>query len=231
MMALVIRSPTRNITASTQNIIHCLLPFRGAQLSCSVAILSFARIQGDYFTQSASLKQSSTVLHPRCWMDMDTQNNGIGTNWLSTERDSTVPGPSQRVPLLTHEPQNYMAVAMEKDPEAAQTPNSLNGSAEVEWPLFSSILGSPLTLPPLVSFQQVNPETVVPALSYEGANSLEAGSATTLPHDPYQLSNGILSEDELAGLRLRRKGKRLASHQIRQNQVTAGSLCFPEMLC
>lgn len=62
---------------------------------------------------------------------------------------------------------------------------------------------------------QVNTETVVP----EGSNNLEAGSATIPPHDPYQLSTGILSEDELASLRLQRKGKRLASHHIRQNEV------------
>jgi hypothetical protein len=46
-----------------------------------------------------------------------------------------------------------------------------------------------------------------------------SGSTALIPVDPYQIRDGILTEEELAGLRRRRKGKAVAKYQSRQNNV------------
>lgn len=79
-------------------------------------------------------------------MDSETQNSGIGTNWLSRERVAAVPGPSQEAPLLTHEPRNYMAVAIKKDNGPEGAPRGWTGAAEVAWNTASPVLGLFLTM-------------------------------------------------------------------------------------
>jgi hypothetical protein len=48
---------------------------------------------------------------------------------------------------------------------------------------------------------------------------IERPSTATLPVDPYQFRDGIVSDEEIAGLRRRNKGKALAKYQLRQNDV------------
>ncbi|TEB38731.1 hypothetical protein FA13DRAFT_1769908 [Coprinellus micaceus] len=126
---------------------------------------------------------------------MDTRHNG-------TERGhgATVLGPSQRAPLLTHEPRSYMAVANQRDSRAGGSPKNAARSSELD------------------------PETVAPALSCERESSIEAGSSRVPPHDPYQLSSGIVPKEGLARLRLRKRGHSLASHHRRQNELIESML-------
>jgi len=48
---------------------------------------------------------------------------------------------------------------------------------------------------------------------------IERPSVSTLPVDPYQFRDGIVSDEEIAGLRRRNKGKAVAKYQLRQNDV------------
>lgn len=52
---------------------------------------------------------------------------------------------------------------------------------------------------------------------------IERPSASTavLPVDPYQFRDGIVPDEDIAGLRRRNKGKALAKYQLRQNNVCA----------
>lgn len=45
------------------------------------------------------------------------------------------------------------------------------------------------------------------------------GSSAILPQDPFQLRVGLLSDEQIAGLRRRKKGKVVAEYQKRQNDV------------
>ncbi|KAF8203873.1 CDF-like metal transporter [Pholiota molesta] len=51
-----------------------------------------------------------------------------------------------------------------------------------------------------------------------------SGSTALIPVDPYQIRDGILTEEELAGLRRRRKGKAVAKYQSRQNNLISALL-------
>jgi len=46
-----------------------------------------------------------------------------------------------------------------------------------------------------------------------------SGSIGVLLADPFQLSDGIVPDEQIAGLRRRKKGKRVAKYQLRQNDV------------
>lgn len=61
-------------------------------------------------------------------------------------------------------------------------------------------------------------ETVVPDLSSTDVD-IERGSTTVLPSDPFQLRDGLTTPSELRALRRRRKGKRVAKYQRKQNSV------------
>ncbi|KAJ3540237.1 hypothetical protein NMY22_g4385 [Coprinellus aureogranulatus] len=57
-----------------------------------------------------------------------------------------------------------------------------------------------------------------PQLGYadpEGSSS----ASTILPHDPFQFQNGIVPDEDLAGIRNRRKGKHVAQYQRNQNDL------------
>ncbi|KAJ2918382.1 hypothetical protein MD484_g2005, partial [Candolleomyces efflorescens] len=74
------------------------------------------------------------------------------------------------------------------------------------------------------------PEVTVPGipLTEQGSNDLERASsnesATILPHDPFQLQNGILTDGALEGLRNRKRGKQLEKHHLRQNELIKSML-------
>jgi hypothetical protein len=51
-----------------------------------------------------------------------------------------------------------------------------------------------------------------------------SGSTAILPTDPFQLRDGLLTEDEIAVLRRRKKGKAIAKYQLRQNNLIAAML-------
>lgn len=61
-------------------------------------------------------------------------------------------------------------------------------------------------------------ETVVPDLSSTDVD-IERGSTSVLPSDPFQLRDGLKTPAELRALRHRRKGKRVAKYQRKQNSV------------
>ncbi|KAF9486406.1 CDF-like metal transporter [Pholiota conissans] len=46
-----------------------------------------------------------------------------------------------------------------------------------------------------------------------------SGSTALIPVDPYQIRDGILTEEEIEGLRRRKKGKAVAKYQSRQNNL------------
>ena len=50
-----------------------------------------------------------------------------------------------------------------------------------------------------------------------------SGSTAILPVDPFQFRDGIVSEEQLTNLRRRKKGKRVAKYQCRQNDVFANA--------
>ena len=52
-------------------------------------------------------------------------------------------------------------------------------------------------------------------MDMEGA----AVSSGFSPYDPFQLCVGVLSEEQIAGLRRRKKGKFVAEYQRKQNDV------------
>ncbi|KIK02024.1 hypothetical protein K443DRAFT_677917 [Laccaria amethystina LaAM-08-1] len=51
-----------------------------------------------------------------------------------------------------------------------------------------------------------------------------SGSTAILPVDPFQFRDGIVSEEQLANLRRRKRGKRVAKYQRRQNDLIASLL-------
>jgi hypothetical protein len=46
-----------------------------------------------------------------------------------------------------------------------------------------------------------------------------SGSSSFLPRDPFQLRDGIVPPEEIVNLRRRKRGKRTAKYQLRQNNV------------
>ena len=56
-------------------------------------------------------------------------------------------------------------------------------------------------------------------LSKADVEGTASASAPTSLIDPFQIRDGIVPEDELAGLRQRKKGKSIAQYQIQQNSV------------
>ena len=65
---------------------------------------------------------------------------------------------------------------------------------------------------------------VVPVLTIGGStsNDPEGASLSTgsLLHDPFQFQNGLVPDEDLAGLRNRKKGKDVAKYQVEQNTVS-----------
>lgn len=61
-------------------------------------------------------------------------------------------------------------------------------------------------------------DTVVPD-RLQGDIERPSASTTVLPVDPYQFRDGIVPDEDIAGLRRRNKGKALAKYQLRQNNV------------
>ncbi len=52
------------------------------------------------------------------------------------------------------------------------------------------------------------------------------GPSAVPPQDPFQLRVGLLSDEQIAGLRRRRKGKVVAEYQKKQNDVGFVSCLF-----
>lgn len=50
-------------------------------------------------------------------------------------------------------------------------------------------------------------------------------SSSILLGDPFQLSDGIVPDEQIANLRRRKKGKRVAKYQLRQNNVRVARAC------
>jgi len=46
-----------------------------------------------------------------------------------------------------------------------------------------------------------------------------SGSTSLIPVDPFQIREGLLSEEQIASLRHRKKGKNVAKYQQHQNNV------------
>jgi hypothetical protein len=67
---------------------------------------------------------------------------------------------------------------------------------------------------------------VVPDQPFKLESDIERASASgsILPSDPYQFRDGVVDDDALAQLRNRKKGRRVAKYQRKQNDV---SLSFP----
>lgn len=51
-------------------------------------------------------------------------------------------------------------------------------------------------------------------------------SSSILLGDPFQLSDGIVSDEQIASLRRHKKGKRVAKYQLRQNNVCVARPCI-----
>lgn len=62
-------------------------------------------------------------------------------------------------------------------------------------------------------------DTTVPDSRFDEDLERASGSTAILPADPFQLRDGLLTEDEIAVLRRRKKGKAVAKYQLRQNNV------------
>jgi len=52
------------------------------------------------------------------------------------------------------------------------------------------------------------------------------GPSAVLPQDPFQLRVGLLSDEQIDGLRRRKKGKVVAEYQKKQNDVGFSSRLF-----
>lgn len=50
-------------------------------------------------------------------------------------------------------------------------------------------------------------------------------SSSILLGDPFQLSDGIVPDEQITSLRRRQKGKRVAKYQLRQNNVCVARAC------
>ncbi|PPQ79903.1 hypothetical protein CVT25_002959 [Psilocybe cyanescens] len=61
----------------------------------------------------------------------------------------------------------------------------------------------------------VSSDTVVPDVDVERAS----GSTSLIPVDPFQFRDGIVTNEEIADLRRRKKGKAVAKYQSRQNNL------------
>ncbi|KAJ3518007.1 hypothetical protein NLJ89_g139 [Agrocybe chaxingu] len=66
-------------------------------------------------------------------------------------------------------------------------------------------------------------DTVVPDQAYEDIEGVST-SPSLIPADPFQLRDGLISEEQLAGLRHRRKGNAVANYQTRQNNLITSLL-------
>lgn len=62
-------------------------------------------------------------------------------------------------------------------------------------------------------------DTTVPDSQFDEDLERASGSTTILPADPFQLRDGLLTADDIAALRRRKKGKAVAKYQLRQNNV------------
>ena len=51
-------------------------------------------------------------------------------------------------------------------------------------------------------------------------------SSSVLLGDPFQLSDGIVPDEQITNLRRRKKGKHVAKYQLRQNNVCVARACF-----
>ena len=61
----------------------------------------------------------------------------------------------------------------------------------------------------------VEPVALLPSLDFERTSE----ASSVLPPDPFNIREGLLTEDQIAGLRSRRKGKDIANFYHRQNDV------------
>ena len=61
----------------------------------------------------------------------------------------------------------------------------------------------------------------VPQLGFGNDPEGSSETATVLPHDPFQFQNGIVPDEDLAGIRNRKKGRHVAQYQRNQNDVSA----------
>lgn len=70
------------------------------------------------------------------------------------------------------------------------------------------------------------PDAVVPDQPFKLDADIERASASgsILHSDPYQFRDGIVDDEAIAQLRSRRKGKRIAKYQRRQNDVSLNFL-------
>jgi hypothetical protein len=50
--------------------------------------------------------------------------------------------------------------------------------------------------------------------------------SSSLLGDPFQLSDGIVPDEQIVSLRRRKKGKRVAKYQLRQNNVCVARACI-----
>ena len=71
------------------------------------------------------------------------------------------------------------------------------------------------------SFLLAQPPDTVVLDRLQGDIERPSVSTTVLPVDPYQFRDGIVPDEDIAGLRRRNKGKALAKYQLRQNNVCA----------
>ncbi|KAF8167538.1 CDF-like metal transporter [Crassisporium funariophilum] len=70
-------------------------------------------------------------------------------------------------------------------------------------------------------------DTVVPdqkPFKFDEDVERASGSSSLLPVDPFQIRDGIVPDEELAGLRRRAKGKRVAKYQTQQNNLISALL-------
>jgi hypothetical protein len=91
-------------------------------------------------------------------------------------------------------------------------PTSVFDSAKMQEVRFFSV---PNTLD--TDKMQASELTVLPDQDVERTSI--SGSSSILLGDPFQLSNGIVSDEQIVNLRRRKRGKRVAEYQLRQNNV------------
>ncbi|KAF9011130.1 CDF-like metal transporter [Cyathus striatus] len=57
------------------------------------------------------------------------------------------------------------------------------------------------------------------SLKFDADVEASGSSTSVLPVDPFQMRDGIVTDEELAGIRIRKNGKRVAKYQAKQNEL------------
>jgi hypothetical protein len=77
---------------------------------------------------------------------------------------------------------------------------------------------------PLITDKKTQPSELA-VLDQDVERTSVTVTSSVLLGDPFQLSDGIVPDEQIASLRHRKKGKRVAKYQLRQNNVCVARAC------